>query len=76
MLARDQGTPVQEGMATVFITVSRNAYNPVFVAPETYSTNMAVTFTPSLTVITVQATDADVEVGGVQLDQWGRGAGI
>jgi len=62
VVARDQGSPPQQGTAGVIIIVKRNKYRPEFATKEPYHETVAETFTPSLTVITVTATDADPEV--------------
>ena len=61
MLARDQGSPQQTGTATVTVNVERNDYAPEFSDPDAEVT-IAGTFTPSLTVMEVKATDRDEEV--------------
>ena len=62
VVGRDQGTPQQTGTATVTVNVERNTYSPIFQNANTYTANIADTFTPSLPIITVIATDADPEV--------------
>jgi hypothetical protein len=64
VVARDQGNPPQESTAAVIVTVTRNIYSPRFINPQLYQEVVAETFTPSLTVITVTATDDDPEVDG------------
>lgn len=61
VLARDQGQPQQTGTATVTVNLDRNTYNPVFTM-RSYQTTIAETFTPSLPLLTVTATDADKPV--------------
>jgi protocadherin Fat 4 len=61
VLARDQGTPQQTGTATVTVTVDRNRYAPSFLNPDTYRATIAETYTPSLAIMTVSATDQDTQ---------------
>ena len=61
VVARDQGTPQQTGIATISVSVERNSYSPVFQNPSSYQQTIADTFTPGFTVMTVEATDNDLE---------------
>jgi len=61
VLARDQGSPQQTATATVTVKVQRNKYSPMFEA-RGYAVTIAETYTPSVTVLRVHATDADAEV--------------
>ena len=70
MLARDQGTPQKTGTTTVRVIIERNTYTPVFQYKDTYSKTIAVTYTPSLTVLRVSAVDRDPEVSSYTLLQY------
>ena len=60
--AQDQGSPPQQGTAGVIVTVKRNKHRPEFATTKPYEETVAETFTPSLTVIRLTATDADPQV--------------
>lgn len=57
-MATDQGTPPQQGTATVTVTVARNRFAPIF-TQSLYVTSIVDTYAPGLTVLSVSATDAD-----------------
>ena len=61
VVARDQGQPQQSSIAMVTVRVARNRFDPVY-RSRSYSAVIAKTFTPSLPLISVEATDADQEV--------------
>ena len=62
MVARDQGSPAQSGTATITVNVERNRYNPEFSRSQPYEITVADTYTPSVTILTVTATDRDSRV--------------
>ena len=64
MTASDQRIPGKSDVATVFVTVIRDNQDPVFTLPN-YEATIVETSPVSSSVITVEATDADLSVSPV-----------
>ena len=61
VVARDQGSPPQEAVAVVYVTVRRNFNKPRF-DPNSYSPRILETQELGVAFATVRATDSDSQV--------------
>lgn len=64
--AQDNGSPRRSATETVFITVRRNLNNPEFSTTQ-YSTTILETTSPGTSILRVQASDRDSNVGFIIL---------